>query len=52
MTLKENSKFEIPNSKQIPISQFQNIKKTFGFGTLKLFRDWCLGFMISGGISP
>jgi len=48
--LKTNPKSEIRNSKQILIAQSQNVKKTFGFGTLKLLRDWCLGFDICGGL--
>jgi hypothetical protein len=50
MTLKTNPKSEIRNSKQIPLAQLQDIKKPFGFGALKLFRNWCLGFMICGGV--
>jgi len=50
MTLKTNPKSEILNPKQIPIVQSQNISNTFGFGTLKLFRDWCLGFDNCGGV--
>jgi hypothetical protein len=48
--MKTNSKLEIPNHKQIQILQSRNIKEAFGFGTLKLFKDWCLGFEICGGI--